>query len=174
MQKRLEHYPELDDLFRKFLSVTIQQLTRENSIAKHFKTIQYPSTRYEELVDGKWVQREFKEFRTQIAVRKELVEDMDLISIRKEIYDACSKTGADLDKEFVQAFQNAGTSIDTNSADFFDVFLATIKELQKEGGNPMLIVSPETARWLQKEMLKPEILKKIRIHLAETANDGQL
>ena len=171
MQAKLEEYPELEEPFKNFLANTIQQLTREHSIAKHLKTVYYPSARYEEFIDGKWVHRELKELKMQFIVKREYVEGMDLISLRKEIFDACSKAGKELDHDIIQRMKAEATNFDTTRPDFFDVFLEKIREMKKDGGNPMIVLSEDTARWLEKEVLRPEIQKKIRLHMAEEADD---
>lgn len=171
LQEKLEEYLELEEPFKNFLANTIQQLTREQSIAKHLKTVYYPSARYEEFIDGKWVHRELKELKTRFIVKREYVEGMDLISLRKEIFDACSKAGKELDHDIIQRMKTEATNFDTTRPDFFDVFLEKIREMKKDGGNPMIVLSEDTARWLRKEVLRPEIQKKIRLHMAEEADD---
>lgn len=163
----VEQYPDLEESLKTFLTKTIKNTVRSQSIAKVFKVKEYPGSRYEEIVDGNPVLVEMKPYDTKFLLKGEHIKKLDLISIRREIYEGCRQTAQELDKDLIRMIEQSATTIDVKDTPVIDSFLKLITDMKRRGEEPVVITHPDVAKKLYEEALKPENQEKLRKYRVE-------
>jgi hypothetical protein len=112
-----------------------------------------------------------KAYDTKFLLSADYIRKMDLVAVRKEIYEGCKKTAKELDQDLIKEISKVGKHIPVKTETFLEDFLSGILDIKRQGGDPMIFVNPEVYKKLYAETMKPENQAKIRKFMVEM-DDG--
>lgn len=170
----LERYPEVREIFDKFLSDIIHQLAVAGSYNADAPVINVDGTSYQQIHGDKVLKVDLKLRTSEFTIGWGDMKKLDFSLLRDKIYKEAKKQSRERNKDLLETLTKEGLSVDFEKGSAVDAVLMLMRRNKERGfnlDNLKIILSRKGHEKLSKELSDPENAERFMIESQKLRNE---